>query len=199
MANQNQICNLALDMVGAEPIVDISDANPRAEACNRNYDIALLQVMRSRQWGFLTKRVSLVAATAPPFGWDVAYTLPVDYVGILQLNGIVYEGQPGDWFAINSGQLLTDEDVADIVYIGSDAQPEVFDALFVPAFATLLASRIAPALRQDGGSSSAQLLQLYRQSLSEAGTRNANEQKAPYRMPAADSMFVRSRWLQGRR
>lgn len=198
MATQIQICNLALDMVGAESIVGIADVNPRAEGCNRNYDLALLEIMRSRQWGFLTKRISLTAATAPAFGWDAAFTLPVDYVGIVQLNGILYEGQPGDWFAIESGLLLTDEDTADIVYIGSDAQPAVFDSLFVPAFATLLASRIATPLRQDGGSASAQLLQLYRQALSTAGTRNANEQKAPYRMPAADSSFVRSRWLQRR-
>jgi hypothetical protein len=198
MATQNQICNLALDMVGAEPIVDIADANPRAEACSRNYDMALLQIMRTRQWGFLTKRVTLTAATAPPFGWDFAYTLPTDYVGIVQLNGIIYEGQPGDWFVINSGQLLTDEETADVVYLGSDALPATFDALFVSAFATLLASRIATPLRQDGGSASVQLTQLYRQSLTEAATRNGNEQKAPYRMPAADSMFVRSRWFQRR-
>lgn len=198
MATQLDICNLALDMVGAEPIVTIADDNVRAQALTRNYQMALREVLRSRDWGFAVLRASLVVAAPPAFGWDFAFTLPTDFVTITQMNGVLYEGEPGDWFALENGLLLTDAEFADIVYISSAGLETTFDALFVPAFATLLASRIATPLRQDGGTAMMNLLQLYRGSLATAAVKNANERKLPYTSPASDSTFVRSRWFQRR-
>lgn len=198
MATQIEICNLALDMVGAEPIVLITDDNVRAQALNRNYTLALREVLRARDWGFAVARVSLDATTAPAFGWDFAFTLPADFITITQLNGILYEGEPGDWFALEGGLLLTNSEFADIVYISSTFAEATFDALFVPAFATLLASRIATPLRQDGGTAMMNLLALYRDALARAAVKNANERKLPYTSPASDSTFVRSRWFQRR-
>lgn len=195
---QLQVCNLACDLVGAEPIVALTDVNPRTEACNRNYPLALAEVLRLRDWGFAGAIATLDQGDPPAFGWLYSYPLPADFVSVTKLNGDVFLGDPSGWFEIRGVNLLTNETTADLEYISFPADATYFDPLFLTALGTLLASRIATPLRQDGGDMMIRLLQVYTQALSRAGMRNANERKAVPRDPAQESQFVRSRWWQRR-
>jgi hypothetical protein len=190
------ICNAALDTIGATPIAAIADANLRAEACNRNYDLAVKEALRSHAWNFAKDRATLTIGTAPSFEWASSFALPADYVTLLQLNGVSFPAEPGDFFEIEGTNLLTDETTAEIQYIKVPADPSKFDALFVAALTYLLASKIAPALRQDGVGASVNLLQLYDRAVTKAKMRDANEHRAARPDPALESRFVQSRFFR---
>lgn len=198
MATKLDICNEALDFCGADIIADLTDQNVRAQACSRSYPLALGEILEAHPWPFAKKQVALVAATAPDFDWNYAYTLPADYLTMIKLNGILFEGQPSGWFEIQSGLLMTDESAANVQYIGNAPDETLFPPLFVIALARLLASKICTPLRQDGASLMGGLVAQYKLDLSAARMKTANENRLPWRDPAYDSQFVRSRWYQRR-
>lgn len=191
---KTDLCNLALDTLGATPIVSIDDANIRAEACKRNYDFAVKEALRGHAWNFAKDRATLTAAAAPSFEWASAFTLPADFVNLIQLNGVSFPAEPGDFFEIEGLTLLTDETSAKIQYIKVPADPSAFDGLFVRAFTFLLASMIAPPLRQDGVGASVQLLQMYERALTKAKMKDANEHRATLPDRSLESRFVQSRY-----
>lgn len=73
------------------------------------------------------------------------------------------------------------------------------DPLFTAALTTLLASKIAPTLRQDGQDTAQRLLGQYKQiALPEARRIDAGERKLPRYDIASESNFNRSRFFQAR-
>lgn len=213
--NQLQICNLALDSFGGTPIAALDDANPRAEVCARNFDHALEAVLRSFAWNFAKFRATLTADVTPPdFEWAVRYALPSDFVSMVQLNGVAVAGDPGDFYELENGFMFTDETTGEIQYIRKptplavDPDPQtgilmddflaIADPLFVEALVIILASKISPALRNDGGQLSVQQEQRYIQKRADARMRDGNERKSRRYDPASESRFVASRWWPGR-
>lgn len=220
-AAQLLVCNQALDLLGEDPILSLTEANPRAEAANRNFGQSLVRVLREAYWNFAKYRVALVAAANPSFGWAKAFTLPADFITLFQLNGIV-RGQPGDFYELEGGLLLTDETTADIQYIRKPtaAGPwdiedmlAVADPNFVDLLALLLAAKMAPTLRKDavesvkkdgtqvlrkdGTQEAVRLMGLYAQALTGAKMKDANERKNVRYDPASESRFVGSRYWRG--
>lgn len=192
---QVSICNLALDMISASPIVAMEDVNPRAEACSRNYEAALRDCLRAHPWNFAHKRAVLVKdAAAPIFEWAYRYPLPADFVALYQVNGVTYSDEPGEYYEIEDTWLLTDENAADIQYVSYATTPAAYPGDFVTVFATLLASRIAAPLRQDGQATAVTMEQLYDRRLTKAKTRDSNERKARRYDPASESRFLAARW-----
>ena len=60
MANsQTNIINKALILVGATPVISISDGSPNAQVLSNIYDIALQSVLSEAKWNFATKRANL--------------------------------------------------------------------------------------------------------------------------------------------
>lgn len=172
---QLDVSNKALDMIGAKTVSVLSLSTPEyysanGEACLRNFDSALEQVIRAAPWTFAKARATLGSAAAPAFGWTNAFDLPSDFVSLLEVNGA--QGQLGNLWEIENGQLLGNFDTAEIQYIrqpnaGDQNGANVFlalaDAFFIQALATLLAVKIAPVLRQDGQEAATALLQRYEQ------------------------------------
>jgi hypothetical protein len=218
-AAQLLVCNQALDLLGEDPIASLTEANPRADAANRNFTQTLVRVLREAYWNFAKYRATLVAAANPSFGWARAFTLPADFVSFFQLNGT--DGWPGDYYEIEGGLLFTDETAADIQYIRKPtaAGPwtvasmlAVADPIFVDLVALLLAAKMAPilrkdavesvkkdgtqVLRKDGTQEALRLMQLYAQTLTAAKMKDANERKAVRYDPASESRFVASRYLR---
>lgn len=166
-----QLFNRALDMVGQPGrLSSISEVTPTCETLNRAIEFAFTEFVRTHDWNWAKADVVLVAATDPVFGWEHAFTLPADYVSAVELNDIVVWGVPGDLFEIRAGLLLTDAATANLVYIrrpiasvtdddppvtttfaqAAEAMLAVMDPMAIRALATLLASEVAPAIRQDG-------------------------------------------------
>lgn len=161
-----QLFNRALDMVGQPGrLTSVSEATPTCETLNRAVEFAFTEFVRTHDWNWAKADAVLVATTDPTFGWEHAFTLPADYVSAVELNDIVVWGVPGDLFEVRAGLLLTDAATANLVYVRrpiATTSPAVtflaaaetmlgkMDPMAVRALATLLASEVAPAIRQDG-------------------------------------------------
>lgn len=153
--NDTQICNLALAEVGdSYSITDIDETSNQASLCRLFFEPTRDSLLRSHQWSFARTLADLSAvATAPVFGWDYQYTLPADFIRLIEFNGLD-AWQTEDDFQIGNGPdgglvLLTDEDEASIVYIKRVEDASLFDALFVEAFTLRLAARICTKLTKD--------------------------------------------------
>ena len=84
MTSEVDICNLALQRLGARTISALTDDNTSARACNRVYEHARDAEIRSHPWNFARARTSLAAlSTAPTFGYAAQYQLPADFIRLL--------------------------------------------------------------------------------------------------------------------
>lgn len=124
MVTQVDLCNMALDEVGTRStITALNDGSPEARACSRHYDSILDQLLRSAQWSFARRFVSLTLLksapgtptnpsgtwpnpwtnTVPPPPWLYQYAMPGDGTLIWYLIG---QPTPQGGVPIFSGQNL---------------------------------------------------------------------------------------------
>lgn len=82
--SQTDLCNAALQLVGAATIMDITDNSREARACAVAYDSTRRSELRKRKWRFALKRVTLAADVgAPSFEYAYAFTLPADCLRVV--------------------------------------------------------------------------------------------------------------------
>lgn len=179
MATTLQAFNRALDLIGQKgTLTTIATASPSAEALNRAFGLVLEEFIRTHRWSWATARATLVATTTPAFGWAYAFTLPADYVAVAELNGEDVWGKSGSSFVVESGNLLTEDNSAEIVYQrkpvatvspavtlaqAQEAMLALMDPLAFRALCTLLAAEVAPVIRNDGRELAMSLMQQYQQ------------------------------------
>src|SRR5690554_1576390 len=197
MPTQIQLCNAALDCIHVLPIDDI-DATDDASAVvlKRNFDLALHEFLTEAFWSWAKVSDTLTEESpGPDFGWDHKFALPSDFVSLIGVNEI-YPETPSDIWEIEGGFLLTDENVSSdpaqvyVEYIKKPTESELetfldrMDPKCVPAFATLLAAKIAPQLATDGLNTATALLQrYYGVKLPKARMRNGNQNRPAPRFP----------------
>lgn len=78
-----EICNLALQRLGANPISSLSDGSKNARECALVFPSARDALLRRHWWNFAKKRVNLapiVASEQPQCFGAVAFELPPDYL-----------------------------------------------------------------------------------------------------------------------
>ena len=76
MASVVDICNSALNLLGASTISALTDDSKNARLCNQRYEPIRNRVFRSHAWNCLTKRVQLAKdSTAPVIEYANQYTL----------------------------------------------------------------------------------------------------------------------------
>ena len=86
MASVVQICNSALNQLGASSITALTDDSKNARLCNERYTTVRDAVFRSHPWNCLVKRIQLAQDTdTPPWGFTYQYTLPSDCLRVLQI------------------------------------------------------------------------------------------------------------------
>lgn len=143
MASEVEICNLALEKLGAGAITSLDDDTVEARACNRRYDTARDALLRRYAWNFAIKRTDLAASTtAPSWEFEAAYPIPADCLRVLEV-------QDDDAWKREAGNILSDVgDPIYIRYIARITDPAQFDALFVEALASKLAYEMAEHLTQ---------------------------------------------------
>ncbi len=174
MASEVEICNMALLKFGDKTITALTDATKEARACKVFYPLLREQLVYSHPWNFALKRADISAqlATAPAFGYEYAYTLPVDCLRVLELYG-----SDAEW-AVESGLLLTDQEEEIYVrYIWKVTTTGNFTSAFCNCLSTLLAAEIAPRIAGDSGKAMKQelLQELHQIWLPEARQLNAIE------------------------
>lgn len=86
MASETSIINQALVKLGVATISDRTDDAPQARVANRTFDELRDDMLRDHPWNWAIKRVSITSSTTDPaWGFDNAYTLPSDYMRLLEL------------------------------------------------------------------------------------------------------------------
>ncbi len=142
------VCNLALQKLGAAKITSISDSTPSARACLTCYENTRKLLLKKYGWKFATKMVQLSADATPPlFGKAASFTLPADYIKMLpplgcwNWNGLDRVVQNGKILSDNTAEL-------DLRYTADITDVGVMDPLFIEALATSMALQMCEVLTQ---------------------------------------------------
>src|SRR4051812_14590513 len=81
MASQVEICNRALQKLGAKRIAAITEDSVNGRACNLAYTAVLESELQDHPWSFAIERFALSAdATAPAWGRARSFTLPSNHL-----------------------------------------------------------------------------------------------------------------------
>lgn len=161
------ICNMAISKFGAEPILALTEDSQNARACNRVYEQARDNLLRTHPWNFAVNRATLaMLSAAPAYGYDHAYQLPSNpyCLRVLELHEERDEGY--DWH-IEGRTLVTDADTARIKYIARITDPTWFDAGFVDVLVLRIAAETAIPITGEASIAKA-MVSTYQDALAEA-------------------------------
>lgn len=138
------ICNSALQRVGATTILSISDNSPEARACSVAYDSNRRDELRRFAWNFAINRVVLAPdATAPAFDYTYAFSLPSDCLRVLRP-----ATSDLDWQIEGRKILTNDSNVLNLRYIQDVTDSTQFDASFYNVVCAALALDLVERLTQ---------------------------------------------------
>jgi hypothetical protein len=163
------IANMALTLIGEEPITSFDEASKPARFVCQHYENVRDFVLRQHCWSCATRRATLaLSATPPDWGFANAYQLPTGYLRLVEKECI--KGP----FAIEEDKLLSDESPMRIAYIFRLIDVARMDPLLQQAIAAMLAAELAIAIAQNRELMKT-LFQLYQSKLEEAKTVDAIE------------------------
>lgn len=176
------ICNEAMDLLGAATITSLTENSKEARLCNRRFDTVRDAVLRSHPWNVAITRASLAKdATAPAFGFASQFTLPTNPYCLRvisfwnsSVNNEVAAYDSNVMYKIEGRKVLSNEGSCSITYISRVTDTELYDSLLSSAIAHKLASETAYAIT--GSNSVSQAMQvMYETRLREAKSIDAME------------------------
>ena len=173
MSSDVDICNAALNNIGASNIISLTEDSKAARVCNQRYSIVRDAVFRSHPWNCLINRLSLAADTsAPVFEYNFKYQLPNEpyCLRILEIEG----ESDGVTYEVEGRYIVSDETTMNIKYISRVLDANEYDALLIEALAARLASEIAYPL-VNSVSLQAQLFNIYEHKIKTAPFVDATE------------------------
>jgi len=143
MASEVEICNSALNLIGASNILNLTEDSKAARICNQRYAFIRDAVFRSHPWNSLITRVSLTAdTTTPAFDYSYQFTLPTDPYCLrvlrLQDNDTVH--------TIEGRKILCNESTIKLIYVARILDVNLYDQLLMETIAARLAADISYAL-----------------------------------------------------
>jgi len=141
MASIVDICNGALNQLGASTILTLTEDSKNARLCNARYTQIRDSVFRSHPWNCLQKRLQLAAdSDAPAWGFTKQYTLPADCLRVLTI--LDYDAD----YKIEGRKILTDNSTMKILYISRVEDPNEYDELLRETLSAAIAADIAYAV-----------------------------------------------------
>ena len=141
MASVVQICNSALNQLGASSITALTDDSKNARLCNETYTTIRDAVFRAHPWNCLIKRVQLAQdSDTPAWGFDYQYTLPADCLRILGIKD--YNSD----YKIEGRKLLISESEVYLIYLAQITDVNELDVLLRETISAHLAQDIAYAI-----------------------------------------------------
>lgn len=171
MASDVDICNSALNMIGASNIVALTEDSRAARVCNQRFEFVRDATFRAHPWNCLLRRTSMAAESdAPAFEFTSQHTLPSDPYCLRVLR----PEDPDTVYRVEGRKLLSNTTPFKMIYVARVTDPNEYDQLLLETLAARLASDISYAL-VNSASLTAQLYQLYEQKLSEARFVDATE------------------------
>ena len=169
MASVVQICNSALNQLGASSITALTENSKNARICNERYETIRDAVYRSHPWNCLVKRVQLAQdSDTPAWGFTYQYTLPSDCLRVLQIKD--YNSD----YKIEGRKLLIEQSEVYLIYLAIETDVNQLDILLRETISAALSQDIAYAI-----TSNLQVAKLmaekYQAKLSEARHTDASE------------------------
>jgi len=148
MASVVNICNSALNLLGASTIAALTDDTKNARLCNQRYEPVRNRVFRSHAWNCLHKRVQLAQnSTAPVVEYTYAYALPSDSLRVLKIhNGTTDSIASSLDYKLEGRNIVTDEGTIYLIYIALDTDPNNYDTYLRESISHQLAADICYAI-----------------------------------------------------
>jgi len=148
MASVVNMCNSALNLLGASTISALTDDTKNARLCNQRYEPVRNRVFRSHAWNCLHKRLQLAQnSTAPVVEYDHAYALPSDCLRVLKIhNGTTDSIASALDYKLEGRNIVTDIDTVFVIYIALDTDPNNYDTYLRESISHQLAADLCYAI-----------------------------------------------------
>jgi hypothetical protein len=154
MASVVDICNEAMDLLGAATITSLDENSKEARLCKRFFDLVRDTMLRDHPWNWAITRKQLAQdSETPPFGFTAQFSLPTDpfCLKVLSLHDDAVDSDIAAYdstvmFKIEGRKILTNENSCQIIYIGRITDTEQYDSSFRYALATGIAANSAYAI-----------------------------------------------------
>lgn len=141
MASVVQICNGALNQLGASTILTLAEDSKNARLCNARFENVRDAVFRSHPWNCLLTRIQIAADTATPaWGFTSQFTLPADCLRLIRL--FDYESD----HVVEGRKILSNSSTMKILYISRVTDPNEYDESLREVLSSALAADIAYAV-----------------------------------------------------
>ena len=143
MASDVDICNSALNMIGASNIISLTEDSRAARVCNQRYTSVRDAVFRAHPWNCLIARAEIAAdATAPAFEFEHQHTLPNDPYCLR----VIRPQDTDTVFRIEGRKVLCNTTPFKFIFVSRVTDPNEYDQLLIEALAARLAADISYAL-----------------------------------------------------
>ena len=148
MASVVNMCNSALNLLGASTISALTDDTKNARLCNQRYEPVRNRVFRSHAWNCLHKRVQLAQnSTTPVVEYSHAYALPSDCLRVLKIhNGTTDSIATALDYKLEGRNIVSDEGTIFLIYIALDTDPNNYDSYLREAISHQLAADLCYAI-----------------------------------------------------
>ena len=191
MPSKVDICNEALNLLGANTISSLTEATTTAVLCNRIYDTEVDYLLRQHNWNVAVREANLAAVVGTPVvGWLYKFLMPTDPYCLRVLN--VYDTADDDQdFQCRGRHIYADVSAIDILYIGRVTDPNEFDSMLMKTLVDLLAYRLAfPVTRSTETATT--MFTAFRNSLADAMSVDSQE-GTPEQIQSEDLLDARLR------
>ena len=148
MASVVDICNSALNLLGASTISALTDDSKNARLCNQRYEPVRNRIFRSHAWNCLTKRVQLALdSAAPVVEYANQYTLPSDCLRVLKVHtGATDSIETQIDYKVEGRKIKTNEGTIYLIYVALITDPNIYDTYLQETISHQLAADLAYAV-----------------------------------------------------
>ena len=193
MASVVDICNGALNQLGASTILSLTEDSKNARLCNSRYTQVRDALFRTHPWNCLQARLELAASTdSPAWGFTYAYTLPANCLRLLRV--LDYDSN----YKVEGRKILSNASTMKILYISRITDPNEYDELLRETLSAALGADIAYAVTSNNTTSQNMILS-YQEKLRDARFVDSTEgQNVDHDLGMADVIdagsFINSRF-----
>ena len=141
MASTVDICNGALNQLGATTILSLTEDSKNARLCNSRFTQVRDGVFRSHPWNCLQKRIELAQdTTAPAWGFKYPYTIPPDCMRLHRI--LDYDSN----YKVEGRKILSNTETMKILYVSRVTDPNEYDESLRETLSSALSADIAFAV-----------------------------------------------------
>jgi len=145
MASSIQICNKALQRIGAARITSLEDNTASSKACLAIFDTTVEEVLSMADWSCARRSAELAQTNnTPTYGYDYEYQLPTDPKCLRVISTDMTPNGAED-YVIQGDKLLCNETSVSITYTALLTAAGDFGPFFSKALAAKLAVELCYA------------------------------------------------------